>query len=405
MEIAARIVECGLLEDPYRPRRPLTRPSFQDLHDRLRGCDRDFENAQANVGDYTIPCTEFLALVSATIRITNDQTDSRLVNTIITRPEFSVGGDPRLRMAIAEAALYAAGIEDSADITFADFDGLRRHFVSKKPEAVFIPIADADFVQEDIIVLWKALFRTMIPYRDPDLYPPPHRLPREIVRALDLFLPFDTSGWNHEERVSCTLTCTSRSTDGLLRKDVLGALTSMPWTHRMVIVYGTALQLGVAPRRTRYTRNDDRTLENGPISVFAIFTSSPLWHDPHGRGRRRGYVGSSHIIMEIAPRPRMLRFMDYDHDYTQIVDVTDDDKILFGYKDGASGLMLDFRTESASMRCAASQKRRGRSSYHGQYIGRRKGQIAAIPDAQRWESTMQISKIDVYQGNEGGQTN
>lgn len=100
--------------------------------------------------------------------------------------------------------------------------------------------------------------------------------------------------------------------------------------------------------------------------------------------------------MELAPQPHILLYSDEKKSMDQLVNLSDDKKILFEYTAGANGLMLDFETGVATLRSSPDASKRHANGYINQPFTQFGRSVRKKSMAQDWESWMEMSKIEVY---------
>lgn len=126
LEKIARIVSIQLPEPPVRHKHPLG-PDVWEVRSRLErlGGKDDYP---VNVKHWAIPYDVFVRLLGHTLRLTNVPVNIHgQVNQPI--PRLSAGGDDNLRSAIVKSVLHVSGMKEGSDITFANYDVLRKQFV------------------------------------------------------------------------------------------------------------------------------------------------------------------------------------------------------------------------------------------------------------------------------------
>ncbi len=190
------------------------------------------------------------------------------------------------------------------------------------------------------------------------------------------------------------------------RSDVLAALT-WPYGPKFVIIYGTtAADSRTSPESTQDKAEKDQ--ESLPALIVAI-TSSPLWC-LYKTGKRDNFlVGEAHMLIELAPQPRILWHCAKDIKYADIIDITVQDEIRFrdhgtnsvDATASSSGLCLNFNTSLATLNSAQPDVGKHKSGYVELSVGPHHGPPRTLDGPQAWSTVVRMKRIEVYNNNKG----
>lgn len=264
-------------------------------------------------------------------------------------------------------------------------------------------------MDRELAALWRGLFSTQDGNFSAASSDPQHP-PSLVLEALDFLYPFQESFHDLQACRQSTLLYSGES--GLSRDGVLKALT-WPFSSKLVVVYGTAAT-DVASREegSRQTRSSTRNAEASQPAILAIMTSSPLWCVYKTGAIDDFLVGDAHLLLELAPRPRVLWYADAQTKYADLVDTTDDASIFFrrsatgtaggGSARTPSGLDIDLNDGVATLRSSPRQTKEREQGYVEVSVGRRGEPTTKVVDKPAaWESTVRIQKVEVYSGSGG----
>ncbi len=217
-----------------------------------------------------------------------------------------------------------------------------------------------------------------------DPSPQPHP-PALILQAVHLLYPFSRNKGKHDHLKwqQSVLECTAHLESNSSKSDVLAALT-WPYGPKFVIIHGTtATDSRTSPESTQNDAKKDRDCL--PALIVAI-TSSPLWCNFKTGRRGDFFVGEAHVLMELAPQPRILWYSTKDSQYSDIVDILVHDEIRFtdhatdavSATAPSSGLSLNFNTGLATLNSAQPEDSRQMSGYVGLSVGPHNGPPSTV---------------------------
>lgn len=195
------------------------------------------------------------------------------------------------------------------------------------------------------------------------------------------------------------------STDSDLSRDgVLKALT-WPFSSKFLVVYGTTIDVA-SQKSSRRTRSSTQNTEDSQTAILAVITSSPLW-SIYRTGKIDDFlVDDTHLLLELAPRPRILWYAAEQTKYADLVDTTDDALISFGHSatptaDGparSSGLTLNLNAGVATLCSLPGWTKGPAQGYVEIPVGPRNGPPKKVDEPGEWETTVRIQKVEVYSG-------
>ncbi|KIH91809.1 hypothetical protein SPBR_01441 [Sporothrix brasiliensis 5110] len=382
-------------------------PKLPEILPHVRKLVTDEECEPVFKADFGIPYHDLVCLLGATLQVDKPDLEAarwtgRLDENrglgLATTTEI----DRATHFAVAKQILAAAGLHDEerggdAVVSYKQYEALWLR-LCLQPVDRFHHNERRSFDRE-MDLLWRSLFSVFSVPQDlkglnhdrcgrdqtPERPPPPL-----VLQALDFLYPFPSCGYTRQERRSNTLVYSSEDTaetGGMSGDGVMAALTSH-YVPMLVIVYGRTTDASRQP------------------AIFAVFTSSPLWTSARrGQTGMQFFVDDKHLLMEIAPRARVLQYQPPKNKesktrFTDLV-TTDDvaDTICFGSR---SGLTLNFASGVATLFSAAEA---ADATDAGHYIEIPAGPYTTdrgpIASPAAWTTSMHITKLEVYRGIDG----
>lgn len=254
--------------------------------------------------------------------------------------------------------------------------------------------------EQELSLLWRGLFSASAASSDNNTHPPPL-----LSHAIDYFVPLprDASSRHgrhgrhgrhhghhrqHHGRRNDTLVYAEHAGAGLSRDGVLAALM-WPYGAKLAVVYG---DVAAADARAQ-------------PAIFAVMAASPVWCTYATGARSDFFVDDTHVLLEMAPRPRVLRYRGAaTATLAELVAAPGDGALSFGavrQPNGdartSSGLVLDFPACVATL-CSVPEDSHG-------YAEIAPGPSAEAPNQvtppAAWTTTMRIRTIEVYTGPDG----
>lgn len=201
---------------------------------------------------------------------------------------------------------------------------------------------------------------------------PEHPLPTLISQALNFLYPLVTDGWTRWQRRKNGLNYTSET--GWSWDGILAALTN-PYYSRLILLYG-------------------RTMDDNPQpAIFAVSMSTPLWCTYDVDRTDDYFVDDQHLLMEIAPRARVLQYQPTKNTKTTYADLVEVDNttntIFFGRH---PGLCLHVGAGVAHLSAAPQMPGHYAEIPAGPHT--KNPEPLASPVA--WTTSMTITKLEVY---------
>ncbi|OAA58009.1 hypothetical protein SPI_06894 [Niveomyces insectorum RCEF 264] len=359
-------IDMPMLGPPLSEIRPNVRKLLEDDYR-----SSSSSSAPISAGDFVVPYQDMVELLGAVLQVRKSNTVSWSLGDQSSL-SLSVDVDRPAHQIVAEGILGVGGIRAGSAVSFAAYAVLSDTFQfhnDSEPAWCF---------EQELSLLWRSLFSLSRAGGDGSSLVSPdsntmHQLPPLISQALDFFLPLPQNAIDRHERRLNTLVYASYAGAGLSRGGVLAALT-WPYSSKLVVVYGhvtvddaaASSKNGARPTRSRVRATDERRQP----AMLAVMTSSPLWCTYETGHIDDFLVDDMHVLLEMALRPRVLRYRASARTtYSDLVDIPGDAFLSFGlcqphdatapagrtaagsaaWGAGASGLVLDCNAGVATL--------------------------------------------------------
>jgi hypothetical protein len=257
--------------------------------------------------------------------------------------------------------------------------------------------------------LWDAIFSSQQSNALASSPPSQQHLPSVILQTLDFLYPLEQDLYDRRSRWQSTLYYSTDHVSPFSREEMLKALT-WPYNAKLTLIFGniTTAASSASSQGFGPAHSSTRDSKYDKLALFAIFTSSPLWCTYQTGGIDDFAVGNAHLLLQLMPEPRALWYPAAQTKYVDLVNTANNESISFGHVADltdssirSSGLTVNLEACLATLSSSPHQGGGPEQGYLEIPVGPSKGPAKMLDNAQAWETTISVRKVEVYTAPDG----